>query len=121
MAPQHLVLHDKEPELSVGLGPSGQEGPILSTFKRSHLIDTIIECTLCDQVCPSQLPLTQTFKAMKANAAARDIQAAAALQAEARYLQRQRRMQQAEVQLVRRPDRQAAKALIDSLAKEPSS
>ena len=84
-------------------------------------LSSCVECTLCDQVCPSHLPLTQTFKAMKANAAARDIQAAAALQAEARYLQRQRRMQQAEVQLVRRPDRKAAKALIDSLAKEPSS
>ena len=95
LTPQHLFLAFDQPERSAELG-----------------LSECIECTLCDQICPSELPLTESFKRMKAN---QRIIAQAAQTAEAteqRFLRRETRIQTAAATLKMRPKPKDALALI---------
>ncbi len=98
LAPQHLFLAFDQGERSAQLG-----------------LSDCIECTLCDQVCPSELPLTETFKRMKANQQRLQQTTAVAEATEQRFLKRESRIQALAATVVVRPKPKDALALIAQL------
>ena len=95
LTPQHLFLAFDQPERSEKLG-----------------LSDCIECTLCDQVCPSELPLTESFRRMKDNQRLITQAAETAEATEQRFLRRETRIQTAAATLKMRPKPKDALALI---------
>ena len=90
--------------------------PLTKAERSAQLgLSDCIECTLCDQVCPSELPLTETFKRMKANQQRLQQTTAVAEATEQRFLKRESRIQALAATVVVRPKPKDALALIAQL------
>ena len=78
-------------------------------------LESCIECRRCDRVCPSELPLTEVFRASKRLtqlSAERQRQAA---EAERRYIARENRLAQAEQTVIARPSSKDRSAILDAI------
>ncbi|SVC35712.1 uncharacterized protein METZ01_LOCUS288566, partial [marine metagenome] len=97
---------DLRPQLLYGSRQS-QEIP------QSLHLDACIECRRCDQVCPSQIPLTRSFQVAKQRQALVRREQAAATANEQRFLARQARLLSNRAAVVSRPSQKDRQSLLD--------
>lgn len=82
-------------------------------------LEDCIECRRCDQVCPSQIPLTSAFQAAKHKQAGRHQVKKAAAFNEARYQARQSRLDDQRDTLVSKPSQKDRESLLNLIREDP--
>ena len=77
-------------------------------------LDNCIVCGLCDNVCPSEIPLTHTFRVAKQRKTTVMKKAQLATETEQRYLTRETRLNSTSKRVASRPSKLARQLLLDT-------
>jgi electron transport complex protein RnfB len=77
-------------------------------------LDNCIVCGLCDNVCPSEIPLTHTFRVAKQRKTTALKKAQLAAETEQRYLTRETRLNISSKRIASRPSKLARQLLLDT-------
>ncbi|MDE0991064.1 MAG: 4Fe-4S dicluster domain-containing protein [Pseudomonadales bacterium] len=96
---------DLQPQLLYWFRKNGEQTNALN-------LDNCIVCGLCDNVCPSEIPLTHTFRVAKQRKTAAKKKAQLATETEQRYLARGTRLTSTGKRIASRPSKSTRQLLL---------